>query len=56
MTDSAPKKEFGPVDRFREKSGLYKLGFDMESVKGISFPFMAMVIPIILAIIIWKGL
>ena len=56
MSETAPKKVLSPVDRFRERSGLYKLGFDMESVKGISFPFIAMAVPIILAIVIWKAL
>ena len=56
MTESAPKKVLSHLDRFREKSGLYKLGFDMESAKGISFPFIAMGLPIVLAILIWQFL
>ena len=56
MSDSEPKKHFGPIDRWREMSGLYKLGFDPESFKGISLPFVAMVVPIILAVLIWKVL
>jgi hypothetical protein len=35
-------------------SGLYKLGIDPESVKGYSLPFIAMVVPIVLGIMIWK--
>jgi hypothetical protein len=54
VSDSQPKKQFGPIDRWREMSGLYKLGFDPESAKGMLFPFMAMAVPIILAIMIWK--
>jgi hypothetical protein len=56
MSDTAPKKQFGPIDKWREASGLYKLGFDQESLKGIMFPFLAMVVPVVLAIVIWKWL
>ena len=56
VSDSAPKKQFGPVDKVREQSGLYKLGFDFESMKGFGLPFIAMVVPIILAILIWQYL
>ena len=56
MSDSAPKKQFGPVDKWREQSGLYKLGFDMESMKGFGLPFIAMAVPIVLAILIAKYL
>jgi hypothetical protein len=56
VTDPAPKKQFGPVDKFREQSGLYKLGFDFESMKGFGLPFIAMAVPIVLAILIWKYL
>ena len=56
VTDSAPKKDFGPIDKWREQSGLYKLGFDMESIKGLGLPFIAMIVPAILAILIWKYL
>ena len=54
MTEPAPKKQLSLADRYREKSGLYKLGFDFESFKGISFPFIAMGLPIVLAILIWQ--
>ena len=54
MSEHSVKKDFGPVDKWHEQSGLYKLGFDMESAKGLLFPFMAMVVPIILGIMIWK--
>ena len=56
MSDSAPKKQFGPIDKFREQSGLYKLGFDFESMKGFGLPFIAMGVPIVLAILIWQFL
>jgi hypothetical protein len=51
-----PQKNFGPVDKWREASGLYKLGFDAESFKGFALPFMMMAVPAILAILIWKFL
>ena len=54
--ESEVKKNFGPVDRFREQSGLYKLGFSEESFKGLMFPFMAMIVPIVLGLLIWKFL
>lgn len=56
MSDSAPKKDFGPIDKWREASGLYKLGFDFESFKGFALPFIAMGVPILLALAIWKWL
>ncbi len=55
-TDSDVKKHFGPIDKWREQSGLYKLGFSEESFKGLMFPFLAMIVPIILGILIWKFL
>jgi hypothetical protein len=56
VSDPAPKKQFGPVDKFREQSGLYKLGFDMESMKGFGLPFIAMAVPVVLAILMVKYL
>ncbi len=34
------EKDFGPIDSARERSGLYKLGFDPESFKGLMLPFI----------------
>jgi hypothetical protein len=56
VSNSAPKKDFGPIDKWHEMSGLYKLGFDFESLKGFMLPFMAMGVPIVLAFVIWKWL
>lgn len=56
MSETVPEKRFGPIDKWREASGLYKLGFDAESFKGLMFPFLLMVVPVILAIAIWKWL
>ena len=54
--DPNVKKDFGPIDKFREQSGLYKLGFSEESFKGFMFPFLAMVIPLLLGILIYTQL
>ena len=35
------EKKVSPLDRWREMSGLYKLGIDPESAKGLAFPFVA---------------
>ncbi len=56
MSANEPKKEYGPVDRWREASGLYKLGFDAESFKGFMLPFLCMAIPVVVALLIWKFL
>ena len=56
MSANEPKKNFGPVDRWREASGLYKLGFDAESFKGFMLPFLCMAIPVVMALLIWKYL
>ena len=56
VSANEPKKEFGPVDRWREASGLYKLGFDAESFKGFMLPFLCMAIPVVVALLIWKFL
>ncbi len=55
MSESTPTKNFGPIDKWREMSGLYKLGFDPESFKGLMFPFMLTGIFVVLgaAIFIW---
>jgi hypothetical protein len=56
VSANEPKKEFGPVDRWREASGLYKLGFDGESFKGFVLPFLCMAIPAVIALLIWRYL
>ena len=56
MSVNEPQKNFGPVDKWREASGLYKLGFDAESFKGLVLPFLIMIVPAIFAFLIWKYL
>ncbi len=34
------EKDFGPIDSARERTGLYKLGFDPASLKGFMLPFI----------------
>lgn len=40
MAEKFYEKDFGPVDAARERSGLYRLGFDIESLKGFMLPFI----------------
>ena len=56
VSANEPKKDYGPVDRWREASGLYKLGFDGESFKGFMLPFLCMAIPAVIALLIWRYL
>jgi len=44
MSDSDYEKKVSTLDRWREMSGLYKLGFDPESAKGLAFPFVAVAV------------
>ena len=57
MSANAPRKRFGPIDRMRGMTGLYKLGFDEESALGILLPFAAVaVLGGVLGLIIWQVL
>ena len=56
MSESIPKKKFGPVDKWHEMSGLYKLGFDPESFKGLMFPFIAVSGFVVIGFLIWHYL
>ena len=51
MSEQYFEKDFGPVDSMRERSGLYKLGFDPASLLGFMLPFL-LVGPAILAAIL----
>ena len=42
MSDT--EKNLSLIDRWREKSGLYKLGFDPSSAMGLIFPFAAVIV------------
>ena len=56
MSESTPTKKFGPIDKWREMSGLYKLGFDLESFKGLMFPFILTSIFVVLGVVIYAWL
>lgn len=55
MSGNYSKKDHGPVDMAREQSGLYKLGFDMDSMKGFMLPFIAIMVlgGLGVALILW---
>lgn len=57
MSQGGYQKDHGPIDEVRDRTGLYKLGFEKESFIGFSLPF-ALVIGIggVLGIIIWQWL
>jgi hypothetical protein len=40
MAEEHYEKDFGPIDSARERTGLYRLGFDLESLKGFILPFI----------------
>lgn len=42
MSDN--EKKLSLVDRWREKSGLYKLGIDPSSAAGLIFPFAVVIV------------
>jgi hypothetical protein len=39
MSDNTAEKDHGPIDRFKEVSGIYGLGFERESFMGFMLPF-----------------
>ncbi len=53
MADKQFEKDFGPVDAARERTGLYGLGFDPESLKGFLLPFIISGAGIVGAILIY---
>lgn len=56
MSDQYFEKDFGPVDAARERSGLYRLGFDPESMKGFLLPFLLLGPAIVAAFLIARYL
>jgi hypothetical protein len=40
MSENSIEKDYGPVDRARDVSGLYGLGFERESFLGFMEPFL----------------
>jgi hypothetical protein len=57
MSQETYQKDHGPVDEVRDRTGLYRLGFELESFLGFGVPF-AIVIGVggVLGLIIWKVL
>jgi hypothetical protein len=56
MSDNSFEKDYGPIDRLRELSGVYELGFERESFLGFALPFVivtAIGLPIGLLIWLW---
>jgi hypothetical protein len=42
--DNTVEKDHGPLDRFKEVSGVYGLGFERESFLGFALPFAIVLI------------
>jgi hypothetical protein len=57
MADQPAKKHHSPVDRVKEVSGIYGLGFDKDSFMGFSLPFIIVIlIGGVGGVLIWKWL
>ena len=57
MSDNSVEKDFGPIDRVKELSGIYGLGFERESFLGFALPFaIVLVIGGLGGLLIWKWL
>jgi hypothetical protein len=44
MSDNGVQKDYGPVDRIKDVSGIYGLGFEKESFMGFALPFVAVAV------------
>jgi hypothetical protein len=40
MSENNVEKHYGPVDRMKDVSGIYGLGFEKESFMGFALPFL----------------
>jgi hypothetical protein len=57
MSQGSYQKDHGPIDEVRDRTGLYKLGFEKESFMGFSLPFIIVIaVGGILGLIIWQFL
>jgi hypothetical protein len=57
MSENRVEKDHGPVDRLKEVSGIYGLGFERESFMGFALPFLiVIVIGGFGGLLIWKWL
>jgi hypothetical protein len=44
MADNGTEKHFGPIDRVKEITGIYSLGFERESFIGFILPWLIVVV------------
>jgi len=53
MSENNVEKDYGPIDRVKDASGIYGLGFERESFLGFITPFIAVgVLGVIGAVVI----
>jgi hypothetical protein len=43
VTENGTKKQFGLIDRWKEASGIYGLGFERESFLGFMLPWVIVI-------------
>lgn len=57
MSQQRFEKDHGPIDEIRDRTGLYKLGFELPSFLGFSLPFVVVIgVGGLLGLIIWQWL
>ena len=57
MSDNSVEKDYGPIDRVKDVSGIYGLGFERESFFGFMLPFaIVLVIGGLGGLLIWRWL
>lgn len=57
MSQGSYQKDYGPIDEVRDRTGLYKLGFEKESFLGFILPFVIVIgVGGILGLLIWQFL
>jgi hypothetical protein len=44
MADNGTEKHFGPIDRVKEITGIYSLGFERESFIGFMLPWIIVIV------------
>ncbi|MFL5759266.1 MAG: hypothetical protein ACJ789_05985 [Thermomicrobiales bacterium] len=44
MAENGTEKHFGPIDRIKEITGIYSLGFERESVAGFLLPWIIFIV------------
>ncbi|MEA2597219.1 MAG: hypothetical protein QOF01_3688 [Thermomicrobiales bacterium] len=57
MSDNTVGKKHGPIDRAKEVSGIYGLGFERESFLGFALPFaIVLIVGGSIGLLIWQWL